>query len=259
MLQIPNRRPMLTGINWQPETRALVAAMTAPPSTARVATIDALVVALKAAGIWNLTDCLWVTAAHDSQAARLNWINPATNTLSPLNAPTFTTDKGYTGDGATSLLTGPNLSSFGGGYALNSAHIGVWVGTDVGESGKFDIGATLERINSRGSGGSATLTQTRANDATTSSAAGTVATAIGHSLFTRSVSTSYDVYKNGASLGTVSVTTTSITNGAINLCGGGGSFSTKRIAAGHVGVALTPTQIAALYNALNNYMTAVGA
>lgn len=63
-----------------PEARALMARMTTAPSASRARAIATLVRTLKAAGIWSKLDLLYILAAHDAQAARLNWV-PWTGTV----------------------------------------------------------------------------------------------------------------------------------------------------------------------------------
>lgn len=58
----------------QAETDALVARMEIAPSAARKKLIDDLIVELKSWGIWQKLDLLYILAAHDAQAARLNWV-----------------------------------------------------------------------------------------------------------------------------------------------------------------------------------------
>jgi hypothetical protein len=235
----------------------LFAAMTTQPNATRKTQINNLIESLKASGAWALTDALYVFAAHDAQAALLNWKNPGANTLSESNSPTFETDRGYTGDGATSGLTGgPNLSTLGGSYSLDNAHMGAWVGTNVAEN-VSDFGNTTAFIRSRSAASSGVI---RANDATSTTISIAVgATSVGHSLWSRSLSTSYDTYKNGAFITSPVVTTTTITNAQLTVCFVGALFSTKRVQAAHVGGALTTTQVASYYSALAAYMTAVGA
>jgi len=247
-------RNLMFGRDWTAETRVLVAAMAVPPAGARVAQIDTLIKSLKAADVWRLLDALYLLAGHDSQAARLNWKSPGAFTLSPSNAPTFLADRGYTGDGATSGLNGPNLATFGGQYALNNAHMGVWCGTDATEI-VGDVGATLNVI--RAHNGAATC-YLRANSGAVQPTI-SPATAVGHTLWSRDNSDSIEAYKNGVSLGTQALVSTSISSAAFGVCYAGTGFSTKRIQAAHVGAALTAAQIAALYAALAIYMAALGA
>ena len=39
----------------------------------------------------------YMYAAADSQAAKINWINPGTYNATEVNSPTFTADRGFTG------------------------------------------------------------------------------------------------------------------------------------------------------------------
>ncbi|MFG1427601.1 hypothetical protein [Roseixanthobacter glucoisosaccharinicivorans] len=66
-----------------PETASLLTRMSVPPSPARRTQIDMLVKSLLAAGLWTKLDALYLLAAHDAQAARLNLI-PWTGTVTNL-------------------------------------------------------------------------------------------------------------------------------------------------------------------------------
>lgn len=243
-----------SGPSFTPEALALFAAMTTPPTGARKIIINNMIVSLQAAGVWSLIDILWVTAAADSQAARLNWKNPGTFTLSLTNSPTFVADRGFTGDGVSSGLTGPNLATFGGNYALNNASMGIWIGTDVTEN-VSDFGNPQALIRTHNG---ATTFSTRLNDATTTNNS-SIATAVGFTSTSRAASGSYTPYKNGVAFADVSVVSTSVQSQAITMCFVGATFATKRAQSGYVGVAMTPTQMASLYSAESTYMTAVGA
>lgn len=76
----------------------LVRAM-APTGTRR-AQVNALVRALKNAGAWTSIDHLYVRAAADSAASRLNWVNP-TKSLTPIASPALTADRFMLCNGTT--------------------------------------------------------------------------------------------------------------------------------------------------------------
>jgi hypothetical protein len=214
-----------------PAAAALIARMTGAPSEARAALIDALVRGLKAAGIWAKLDMLHVLAAHDEQAARRNWVANAYN-LAAVNAPGFTADRGFTGDGATSYLdTGfqPGVSS-GAHAQQNDNHLGLWCRTNVSGAG-IDAGSTNHSVNANNSGNLSTRNMAAA---TNTVGAGT---SIGHSLVSRTGSAGYSRYKNGASLGDASQASAAAT--ALNL------FVCCRNASG-VAAALGPRQKAAV-------------
>lgn len=84
-----------------------------------------LVTSGKANGWWPKLDRLWIYAPGTAMAASISLVGPAAHTL--VNSPTFTANKGYTGDGSSSLInTGYNIST-GTNYVQNSACYGVWV------------------------------------------------------------------------------------------------------------------------------------
>lgn len=88
------------------EARNLFALMTTNPGVARKRLIDRTIRSLKNEGLWEKIISLYVPAAHDSQAARLDWKRLAGNTLTVSGSPAFTQDRGYKGDG-TGYLEGP--------------------------------------------------------------------------------------------------------------------------------------------------------
>jgi hypothetical protein len=70
-----------------PDAAAYASAMTVAPSAARVALIDTFVRAIKAGGLWTRLDLLYLLAAHDAQAARVNVMAPGLHTCSAVNSP----------------------------------------------------------------------------------------------------------------------------------------------------------------------------
>lgn len=244
------------------EAEALVERMASAPNDDRKELIDTLVGALKTAGSWTKLDALYVTAAHDSQAAKLNWIADQYNITDPgTTNPTFTADRGFTGDGTTDYLstnfdptTAPSPK-----YTLNSSCMGVWCGTDSTNAAHNDIGAINNRINARSA---ATTPRTRANDGTNGAPALNLTTAIGFTFWSRTASGSYLASKNGETAVSVVVASTSISVGVMGLLGSGVpaiSFSPRRLQAALFGSGLSDAERIATYNALAAYMTGVGA
>jgi hypothetical protein len=243
---------------YAPETQAIIAAMTTPPSPERVALIDSLARELKAAGVWDKLDLLYVMAAHDAQAARINWKNPA-QIATAVNSPTFTVDEGYAGDGSTSYLdSGVNMSTVSN-YSQNSAHMGVWSLTNVSDTAYLDcgiIGVNTSTINMRNSSGN----MTGGANATTGAVSVAVADSLGHGLVNRSGSTAQQLYKNGASIGSNTQVSSSISpNGNFGIGRRGTvSYSPRQFAFAHFGGSLTAGEVTSLYNAFNAYMGALG-
>lgn len=128
---------------------ALFTRFTTPPTFARKAAINALIVALKTAGIWSKLDTFYVLAAADSQAARCNWITNLYN-LTAVASPTFLADRYYLGNGTTSYLnsgfnptTAPSPK-----FTQDSATLFHWSLTDLANGGtnSADIGSGNSRI-----------------------------------------------------------------------------------------------------------------
>lgn len=112
------------------ETDALIARMSVAPSSARKTVIDNLIGALKTAGVWAKLDVLQIYAAHDQQAALLNWIANASNATA-VASPSWIADRHFAGNGTSSYIdTGfnPSLSSLS---AQNDATLGYWSNASV--------------------------------------------------------------------------------------------------------------------------------
>jgi hypothetical protein len=250
------------GPSYSEEAIALFEAFTSQPDADRKGVIDTFIVALKTAGIWTELDILYVTAAHDAQAARLNWKSPGTFTLTPTNSPTFTTDRGYAGDGSTSrLATGFTPSTHGVNFIQNDAGLWVWV-----ESGTAANHAEIGSLSVSPQARIKTMDSTNLNALIAALNAGSIATGAvqttpaGLSGISRAVSGTVKLWKNGAQSGSNgSVTSTGVPTQEQWLCAANATlFSTKRVAMGAWGSALTGLE-SSFYTAALAYMQAVGA
>ncbi len=248
----------VSGPSYSAEATALFARMTTAPSDARKLSIDTLITSLKTAGVWTKLDALYILAAHASQAARLNWVQDLYN-CTAINSPTFTTDRGYTGDGSSSYLDtnfNPTTASTPK-LTQNDAHLGLWSRTSAG-SFVNDMGAAATLyLGARNNG----LTDSRICSAGSTGIASADGT--GHFTGARSGSAGANsiAYRNGASIGSPGGTSGALTSG--NIFVGARSinaqFSARQIAAAHYGSNLTAQNVSDLYAALSTYMTSVGA
>lgn len=239
-------------------TLALIARMSVAPNETRAKLINALVRSLKDVGVWAKLDLLYVMASHDAQAARLNWV-AASYTLAAVNSPGFATDRGYAGDGSTSYLDSgfqPGVTA-GSKAARNDVHLGSWSLGNADPSGA-DAGNANFYIQPRSSGNFTS----RCNDTATGTAS--VASALGHSLISRTGSAGYSRYRDGVSLG--DATAASGTPVSQNLLVGvrnsatvPSSYTSRRIAAVSCGSGLSAGEVAALRGALATYLAALGA
>ena len=227
--------------------------MSVQPDTRRKGLINTLIAGLKQAGVWSRLDAFYMLAAHDAQAARLNWVADAYN-LTAVNNPSFEVDRGYTGNGINAYLdTGFNPATAGGKFSLNDAHLGVWCLTDASED-KNDIGNLNARIFARNSG---SAISGRMNDNAAPSVAPVVTTAIGHTLLSRENSAGYRIDKDGVARVVTSNSSQVLSAGAIWLLGAnGGAHGLKQISAAHLGAGLSLSHSQVVHTSLQTYLGA---
>jgi hypothetical protein len=235
--------------------------MSVAPDATRKGHIDTLIGSLKTAGVWTKLDAIYIFAAHDAQAARLNWVSSSYD-ASAVNSPTFTTDRGYTGDGATSYLdTTFNATTAGGNFAQNSAHLAVWNGTDVVGASITDAGCLKALINARTTGSTIAV---RGNAGTANTWTLPAATSVGWSCWSRDNAATFVGVKDLAAPATLTKTSEALQSMqffglAFSNSGTPTNYSSRRMQALHFGGAIDDTERDATYNALATYMTAVGA
>lgn len=105
--------------------------------------LDALIIQLKADGIWALLDVLYIMATNgDSDFACYNLKDPTQYNLTKVNSPLFTSLQGFKGDGVSAYLdTNFILASNGINYTLNSASVGGYIRSNAGSPAQdTDIG-----------------------------------------------------------------------------------------------------------------------
>ena len=246
------------------DAAALFARMSSQPDAAHKGYINTAIVALKSAGIWALRDAIWVPAVPTVQAATLNWKQNLYN-LTPVVAPTFTADRGYTGDGATTYLSSGLIPGAGGlNYVQNSANVSVYVRNAFIGGNLYDLGVYDGAAGTLVGPLAGNQIQLDLNDAlsATGIAAGTLP---GMYSADRSVSTTIAKYKNGALLGSeavVSTTPAGIHDFYIltaNAQGTPTGFSPDNVAYVAVGGSLGATKIGQEYSIMQAYMTSIGA
>lgn len=132
-----NRRIVLpvNPISYIAQANTLFAQMSVQPPSYQAANINTLISTLVSNSIWNKIDALWIMAAHDQQAARLNWKSPGTFTLIEKLATKenvkWTRWKGYK-DGANNYLqTGWNYSTSSVNFTQNNACSFIYSNTNV--------------------------------------------------------------------------------------------------------------------------------
>ena len=242
-----------TEIRYSTQALTLFTAMTTKPSPGRKQLIDTCITALVDGTVWSKLDALYVFAAPNAQAALLNWVNPGTFDCTAVNSPTFTADKGYTGDGVSmSLSTGFNPSTAGGLYQQFDATLFTWENNPQKINGAiagYPISAEVYYY--------ARFTDDLIYVRIQDTAGTSFASSNGQGLLSgsRRANNEAEFYKNGVSLGTnVTLTTEALINEILMFLNGDTKFHPGQIVCGGFGSKLTDAEQLALYNALRAYL-----
>ena len=235
-------------------------------SSARLLLINNLVTNLKSAGVWGLTDDIWLLAAENAVQALISLKQLRTATA--VNSPTFTTDRGYTFNGTTNYI---NTGFIPGTHAVvmtgTNLRAGTYETTNLSGS-STSIGAvnfSTQCINIIPRNPTDLYGVQLDNQAT-----GTSGTSVTDSrgLFAGSRNVTDIVgYKNGnlitpaaaGILGSVLPTATIYIGAYQNNAGAAANFRGATEALGFVGASLTATQELIFYNVIQAHMTAIGA
>lgn len=247
-----------SGDQWivRPETVRLLDAFAVTPSLDRIVLINETIDALITAGLWGKLAMLHLYAAHDEQAARINWRDPSRCTaVRELN---FAPDQGVTGTGANYVSFGATAASLAPEYTRDNAHAGVYVLSNAALPNGWDLGEVTPTgantaINSRDG---SDLLRVQLNSASTATVGG-ITTSIGHVIVSRVDAANITIRKD---MGTVSgAVPSSALSSNPTILGLGTGYSTRRIGASHWGSGLASAESLAMHNILKNYMEAVGA
>lgn len=253
---------ILAGPRYLAQAKALFARMTTPPTRARMNLINQMIGALLDAGVWQKLDALYVMAAADSQAARLNWIADQYN-LTAVNSPTFTVDSGYTGNGTSSYLsTGMVASTLNasGKMKQNSLTMGAFVLSEV-EILRAVVGSTstgadalflMPKYNPGGTPFVRGGAYSAGGDGTSS------ASTIEQFSISRTVGTEFYLRRAGAAVSTVTAASSSPTAANIEVLRGVGTYFPGEAGTAFFGEYLTQSEDLSLRNATISYLTGVG-
>lgn len=254
------------GASFDPAAEALFARMTTPPTEGRKAVINNLIVALKTDGIWDDLDTLWVMAAETQQAATLNW-KSTSFTLTEVSSIAWTADEGYTGDGSADYLETNYVPSTDGvaWASATDASMGIYIRTNVQEAG-FDMGV-LDGNNTASIIGRFNTNNrliAKINRVNPGGGAGSVnSDSRGFLTVERNNSSGEEAFWNGVTNGTSAIASSArpgleIFIACVNNNGGAATFATKQYSVAYCGAYLGSTKQAALYTAVQAYMTAIG-
>ena len=265
--------PIVAGSSEDAATTAWVNAVVTAGGTVssgRRTVVDTLIAGLKADGVWTLLDRLWILAAENTQSALTDLKGLVTISNSPPGggtAPTFTADRGLTGNGA-GIDTGFNPTTASSPqYTLNSGSMFVYnrstrsTGVVVCEFGMQDAGLDYRaRIVCLDTGG----TYLNVND-NYGPLAG-ITSVQGFWVGSRTSSMAADWYKNATAIRseTVVANNAALINRSFYICGinwdyGNTYGSPDQLACAGFGAGLSSAQVTALTTRIETYMDAVGA
>lgn len=251
---------------YDPLAAALFARMTVDPSLDRKTLVNDRIVAGKLKSFWAKLDALWVHAAHDAQAGRLNWLTGSYDCV-PINNPSFTTDRGYMGDGSGSYLdTGFNpTTAVGANYTQNSGSLGIRSNTEnVGTgslAGFYDTaaqrGTTINPKIDNTNQQSAFRLNTGSAGITT--AAMSTPSSIGMFVANRTGSTVLSGFRDGVKIGTSSAASVALANGNMRLGSiNASSFRACQFSMGFIAGGLTDQEAQDVFDWFEPYRAAVG-
>jgi len=225
-------------------------------SSGRKTLIDSLVSGLKADGVWPLLDRLHLLAAENAGQA-LRDLRKPTKLSTPFNAPVFTADRGYSFDGSSSYLdNGEPLTTSGNQLALNSVTVGAWSNTGSGKGHMLGLSSASANFYLRSAGVSsatAALNGSVGAGITVASTTGTF-----HLLATRANSSAIRMQVNGGAFTDVTTASSAIPTGNTAVARQNTNYGTARIASFFYGSAMTDTQMTAIHNRLNTFLSAIG-
>lgn len=246
--------------SYRAETNAYISQMWVPPSDARAGVIDALIGGLIDDGVWARLDWLTLHAAHHYQAGLLNAHTP-TKLMAMVNAPAFTVDRGWTGNGTSSYLSmQEHYDAAGNLFARDDNHLGVWIRAQGGASGQgyqmgVEAGSALFFIMAHSSGDETF----RDADVTTDTSRTASVSRIGFRVNNRPGPTSKQSFFNGSIAADLTTASTGVSSGNGVVLHHGTGYVADQAMFTVSGKSLNTTQMTALYNRLNTYRAAVGA
>ncbi|UXA19562.1 hypothetical protein [Mycobacterium sp. SMC-4] len=244
--------------NYEPEAISLFDRMDVRPNFDRRHAINRLIKDLKDYNLWSRLDGLYVFAAHTAQAGLLNWRRDAAN-MTALNSPTFTEDRGFTGDGVSSSLW--NTSAATVNTQATDAATSLWVSQAASTKDTvFDLWWTNWGMSIDSARTSTQMGWRGANQTTRA------VTSLDVGLFSvaQTGPEMARAYRDGAQIdsftGAYDDTLSFAPASPIRILSQNGStsFTNPRVSFASYGAGMSPAEMALFYNAVNTYMTAVG-
>lgn len=239
---------------FEPESLALFAAMTTAPTANRKGQINTLIRTLKNAGVWAKLTKIAVFAAANEQAALLDWKTPAGTAFTKAGTITFTTDRGFTGDGSSGYLdSGVAWNTLA---SQDNASMWAWSLTEASANAVLLGGAASGATAFIGPRNVAAF-YVRANAGTTNTIDSN-ASSVGLFGWSRSSSGSFKAYRDKTE-STVTQASSAPSTSNLTVLRNATLYGPWRVPFIAVGASLTTAEQGALYDAVAAYLTDVGA
>lgn len=217
---------------------------------------------LDAAGITSKLDGGNILANADAASAGVDFIRGTSVTYAPSWSGVFTAYRGITGTNKASgtqtdyVDTGFTPSTAGGVMTQNSTHYAAYFNSntqsnnpDWGANGTWDAFLTARNGSNQSS--------TRVNDSTSNTISG-VTNGVGTQIVSRTAGANYVVYKDGASIGTITQASGGLPNATIRYLQVQGSSSTNRqMSFACWGSGLTAGEVATLHTLIAALMATI--
>lgn len=233
-------------------------------SAGRQTIVDNLITSLKGSGHWANTDRLWLFGAENTQSA-LRDIK-TTALASVVNAPTFTANQGYAGNGTSSYVDSGAVLTAMTAYTLNAASLFTYIRTSRTTGQAYAHGV----VGANGQPAQLFINYTSNNNFNSinngNATGGTDINVQGGWVATRVGANDFRNFQKGVQTGpteTLSAavavpTTRSVYVGARNNNGTADNFSADQFSILGIGGGFNTTDAPLLDAAINSYMTSLG-
>lgn len=234
------------------------------PSAAQQVKQNTLVTSLKASGVWDLLDVLYVFATDgDQNFSFINWKAPSSYLITKTGTVTHTANQGNVSNGTNGYLNTNWIPSTNGvNYTLNSASLITYMqshvtlsATDLGSAQNFLAGANRISFNADDGFGSAIGAINQTGSATVANGGNCVGL---WQVQRKDASNNY-IFKNGSQVDTEADASNGVSNIAMFLLclNNGGTpnfYSTRRMGLFAAGASLNGLE-SSLYTSWNTYFT----
>jgi hypothetical protein len=234
------------------QATTFLAAVSVDP--AHTSAYTAMICGMVTDGTFAKLDIFYVFATQNSTAALTNIITPGTHNATVSNAPTFTADSGYVGNGTTSLIDSGLAAASAVKYTQNSSSIFGWVtGNTQSNGGPVTMNGVWDFISPFDFGGNAVMNMhgnVNVIYATT--------TANGLFVASRTSSVQVDFYNNATNKASSGTNTSSAPASAnFTFLTADNNGYTGNTSAGGAGADLNSTDEANLYARLHTFLNTV--